>query len=128
MNQRFGGKQVFAQEILSPVEIARVTLQSCDPVKHTPSEPVTPSENQFLGKKYKPVALKVKPVLQTLPDKFRIKREILGDPLADLPVLPTQPGPFEPTGRYSLERKLQFDEVHKEGFLWDEEMNCYIRS
>ncbi len=122
VNQRFGGKQVFAQEILSPVEIARVTLQSCDPVKHTPSEPVTPSENQFLGKKYKPVALKVKPVLQTLPDKFRIKREILGDPLADLPVLPTQPGPFEPTGRYSLERKLQFDEVHKEGFLWDEEM------
>ncbi len=31
VNQRFGGKQVFAQEILSPVEIARVTLQSCDP-------------------------------------------------------------------------------------------------
>jgi len=28
------------------------------------------------AKKYKPVALKVKPVLGTLPERFRIKREI----------------------------------------------------
>ena len=126
VNQRFGGKQVFAQEMISPAETARVTLQSTDPVEHTPSsqpaQEISKTENQFLGKKYKPVALKVRPVLQTLPDKFRIKREILGDPLAELPELPTQPGSFEPTGRYTLERKLQFDDVHKEGFLWEEEM------
>ena len=30
----------------------------------------------FLGKKYKPVALKVKPVYTELPEQFRIRREI----------------------------------------------------
>jgi len=33
------------------------------------------------AKKYKPVALKVKLVLGTLPERFRITREIIGDPL-----------------------------------------------
>jgi len=33
------------------------------------------------AKKYKPVALKVKPILGTLPERFRITREIVGDPL-----------------------------------------------
>ena len=31
--------------------------------------------------KYKPVALKTRPVVQELPAEFRIKREIIGDPL-----------------------------------------------
>jgi len=33
------------------------------------------------AKKYKPVALKVKLVLGTLPERFRITKEIIGDPL-----------------------------------------------
>jgi hypothetical protein len=41
----------------------------------------------FLGKKYKPVADKVKPILGVLPGKFRIERNISGDPLKDMPVL-----------------------------------------
>ena len=44
-------------------------------------------QSQFATKKYKPVALKVKPVMGTLPDKFRIERKILGDPLAEMPKL-----------------------------------------
>jgi hypothetical protein len=42
-------------------------------------------------KKYKPVHLKVKPVIGELPDKFRIIRNIIGNPLKDLPTLPTNP-------------------------------------
>ena len=43
----------------------------------------------FAGKKYKPVALKVRPVETELPSRFRIVRNIKGDPLQDLPSLPT---------------------------------------
>jgi hypothetical protein len=49
-------------------------------------------------KKYKPVHLKVNPVLAALPKEFRILREIKGDPLAEMPVLSTNPPDFTPTG------------------------------
>jgi len=39
------------------------------------------------AKKYKLVALKVKPVLGTLLERFRITREIIGDPLKNMPRL-----------------------------------------
>ena len=48
---------------------------------------------------YKPVAQKVKPVIQELPSQFRIIRDITGDPLADIPELSPNPPDFEPTGR-----------------------------
>ena len=75
----------------------------------------------FTGKKYKPVALKVRPVETELPSRFRIVREIKGDPLAELPKLPTRPANYEPTGRYTLERKEQFDKIHASDFLLPEE-------
>jgi hypothetical protein len=71
--------------------------------------------------KYKPVALKTRPVVQELPAEFRIKREIIGDPLAEMPKLSPNPPDFVPTGRYTQERKDQFDEVHKGDFLLPEE-------
>jgi hypothetical protein len=71
--------------------------------------------------KYKPVALKTKPVIQELPAQFRIKREIIGDPLADLPELLSEPEDFEPTGRYTQERKDKMDAAHPGDFLWPEE-------
>src|SRR6202789_280427 len=71
--------------------------------------------------KYKPVALKVKPVIQELPSKFRIIRDIKGDPLAEMPELSPNPPDFEPVGRYTQERKEQFDKQHKEDFLLAEE-------
>ena len=49
--------------------------------------------------KYKPVALKTRPVVQELPAEFRIKREIIGDSLAEMPKLFTNLPDFEPTGR-----------------------------
>ncbi|SJL18848.1 uncharacterized protein ARMOST_22450 [Armillaria ostoyae] len=76
----------------------------------------------FAGKKYKPVALKTKPVLATLSDKFRIIRNIRGDPLADIPTLSPTPPPFVPTKRYTQERKEYIDSIHNDGFLWSEEM------
>jgi hypothetical protein len=67
-------------------------------------------------KKYKPVALKVRPVTSELPDKFRIIRNILGDPLEKLPTLSPNPPPFTPYGRYTAERKELFDK-NNAGFL-----------
>jgi hypothetical protein len=60
-------------------------------------------------------------VLAELPDKFRITRNIVGDPLADMPTLSPNPPPFQPTGRYTTERRDIIDKVHPEGFLWMEE-------
>ena len=71
--------------------------------------------------KYKPVALKTRPVVQELPAQFRIKREIIGDPLAEMPKLSPNPPDFIPTGRYIQERKEQFDKVHHGDFLLPEE-------
>jgi hypothetical protein len=71
--------------------------------------------------KYKPVAQKVKPVIQELPSKFRIKREIKGDPLAEMPKLSPNPPNFEPTGRYTLSRKEKIDKIHQGEFLLPEE-------
>jgi hypothetical protein len=68
-------------------------------------------------KKYKPVHLKVKPVIGELLDKFRIIRNIISDPLKDLPTLPTNPPWFRPTGHYTKERKDTFNTIN-DGFLW----------
>ena len=75
----------------------------------------------LVTKKYKPVAQKIRPVFQDLPDKFRIVRDIKGDPLDTLPKLNRNPPEFTPTGRYTIERKEQFDKVHSGDFLWPEE-------
>ena len=76
---------------------------------------------QYLGKKYKPVALKVKPMYSDLPEKFRIKRDIRGDPLADMPELKPISPEFTPTGRYTQERMEQFTGLHQD-FLLEEEL------
>ena len=81
------------------------------------SEPVA----SVLASKYKPVALKVRPVFAELPERFRIKREIRGDPLAGMPVLNPHPPEFQPTGRYTQARKDAMDQVHEGEFLWPEE-------
>ena len=72
-------------------------------------------------KKYKPVAKKVRPVLGTLPGEFRIERTIRGDPLEGMPEMNPQPRDFEPTGRYTAERKEIIDKAHPGDFLWEEE-------
>jgi hypothetical protein len=88
---------------------------------------VTPPLAVFAGKKYKPVALKVRPVEMELPSRFRIVRKIEGDPLEDMLQLLTCPMDFEPTGRYTAERKAQFDKIHVDDFLLPEECKLMHR-
>ncbi|SJL10760.1 uncharacterized protein ARMOST_14154 [Armillaria ostoyae] len=83
--------------------------------------PVGLTKDVFTTRKYKPVAQKVRPVTGGLPFKFRIKRNIKGDPLKDMPKLSERPPDFIPTGRYTTERMEQIDKVHNEEFLWPEE-------
>ena len=71
--------------------------------------------------KYKPVALKTKPVIGELPAEFRIQREIHGEPLETMPKLLVNPPDFKPTGRYTQERKEKMDDRHKGDFLWEGE-------
>jgi hypothetical protein len=71
-------------------------------------------------KKYKPVAQKVKSVIAELPDRFRIVRHIIGDPLEHMPTLNPNPPPFMPTGHYTYERRAAVEKKH-EGFLWPAE-------
>ena len=80
-----------------------------------------PAVSVLVSKKYKPVALKVKPVYTELPGKYRILRNITGDPLAGMPKLNPRPPDFEPTGKYTQERKDGFDKIHGDEFLWPEE-------
>jgi hypothetical protein len=56
-----------------------------------------------------------------LPERFRIVRNIIGDPLEALPTLPTNPPPFQPGDRYTLERKEYIDKIHSDDFLWTAE-------
>ena len=74
-----------------------------------PLRPPSPSDTPLTAlvtkKKYKPVALKTHPVLGTLPSKFCIERNIIGDPLTDIPTIPPILPPFAPHGRYTEERR-----------------------
>ncbi|THU93036.1 hypothetical protein K435DRAFT_575200, partial [Dendrothele bispora CBS 962.96] len=72
-------------------------------------------------RKYKPVGVKVRPVKTQVPPEFHIKRDIKGDPLADMPELPTHPPEFVPGERYTEERKKIIDDNHPGDFLWPEE-------
>ncbi|KAJ3474731.1 hypothetical protein NLI96_g12289 [Meripilus lineatus] len=55
--------------------------------------------------------------MATLPEKFRIRREITGDPLEHIPSLSTNPPPFVPSGRYTAERREQLHRDHGSEFL-----------
>ena len=78
--------------------------------------------SSLLGKKkYKPVAQKIRAVAADLPDKFRIERNIIGNPLAEMPSLPTNPPSFTPTGCYTTERWDIIDRAHDDDFLWPQE-------
>ena len=73
-------------------------------------------------KKYKPVAKKVRPVITSVPNEFCIEHKIIGNPLAELPILSHNPPPFVPTSRYTEECKCVLQERHGT-FLLPEEMN-----
>jgi hypothetical protein len=93
------------------------------PSMTSPSDRLAPYTDLFLSakKEYKPVTKKVRPVIGELPEKFRIERKIIGNPLDDLPTLNPNPPPFTPTDRYTLERRDQLDKNHPGNFLWPAE-------
>ncbi|OBZ67402.1 hypothetical protein A0H81_12564 [Grifola frondosa] len=72
----------------------RTLSHSSDNRTHFPPRQDSTSAFVTQKKKYKPVALKVRPVLATLPNRFRIVRNIQGDPLADMPPLDPNPPTF----------------------------------
>jgi hypothetical protein len=75
-------------------------------------------------KKYKPVVLKVCLVITDLPNRFRIVRNIMGDPLEYMPKLnPHPPLTFVLTSHYTLERKDIINRNHPRDFFWPEERN-----
>ena len=75
----------------------------------------------FAGKKYKPVAQKIRPIETELPSHFRIIHNIKGDPLANLLQLSSRPPDFAPQGHYTQERMEQFTTVHEGNFLLPKE-------
>ncbi|CCM06675.1 uncharacterized protein FIBRA_08960 [Fibroporia radiculosa] len=83
------------------------------------NEDKEPIYESFAGtkKKYKPVALKTRPVLEAVNKQFHICRDIKGDPLETMPTLSKHPPPFMPTGRYTEERKQMSDKLHGGDFL-----------
>jgi hypothetical protein len=155
---------LFASHIFASVSNG-VTLSSSTDCQVAPKDTITHASNsqsedipdrtshivpsprpKSTAKKYKPVAFKVRPVIGELPGKFRIVRNIIGDPLANLPVLPHKPPLFRPYGRFTEERRKIFDKnnagfllpeerkllhyfmcVHEDGFAWDDTERGHFR-
>ena len=103
----------FAPDSISSSMLPLHTLEQCADSTDSSDDPVS----TFVVRKYKPVAKKVRPLLADLPDKYRITRNIVGDPLAEMPTLNANPPDFTPTGRYTAARCDIIDKVHSEGFL-----------
>jgi hypothetical protein len=80
-------------------------------------------------RKYRKAEDRIQPIAMQLLEEFHIVRNIIGDPLENIPVLPTHPPDFVPSLRYTQERyeKLQ---LNPNGFLWPEEeklAHCLVR-
>ena len=114
-----------AVSILSSLQSYFVKLSSdTKPVHNVFQVNADPPKRDLKGvvvrKKYKKVANRVRPISTALPDKYRIIRNITGDPLADLPTLPTHPPDFTPGTRYTQERHNKYN-INPDKFLWTEE-------
>ena len=77
-------------------------------------------------RKYKPVAMKTKPVASQVSKDFRIKRHILGNPLVTIPSLDPNPPPFILTSCFNNKCKVIFVKEHNTGFLTQAELNVLV--
>ncbi|CCM06950.1 uncharacterized protein FIBRA_09264 [Fibroporia radiculosa] len=97
-----------------------------------------PIYESFAGtkKKYKPVALKTRPVLGAIEEQFHIRRDIKGNPLETMLTLSKHPPPFKQISDklhggdflLSAERELihHFMLLHNNAFAWtDDERGCF---
>jgi hypothetical protein len=71
-------------------------------------------------RKYRKAEDRIQPIVTQLPEEFCIVRNIIGDPLENMLVLPTHPPDFFPGLQYMQEwyEKLQ---LNPDSFLWPEE-------
>ena len=104
----------------NPVFTTQATTTLPKPTSTAPKSPPKPPKGVVVKKKYKPAHLKVKSIPTELPKHYRIERKIIGDPLEDMPPLDPNPPAFEPSGRYTQERKENIDKLHPD-FLQPEE-------
>ena len=109
--------------LVSPNLVSAVSVPSLGDIDKSPANSYTfaqePKPKQT--KKYKPVAKKIRPIATTLPAHFRIRRNIIGDPLSTMPELARVPPPFIPTGRYTQERRDRLHQDHA-AILWPAEL------
>jgi len=93
VNQKVGGTQT-AENMMNVI----FDHENKAAPRTNEEEPLETRET-FVTKKYKPVALKIRPGYQDLLDKFRIIHDNKGDPLDTLPKLNRNPPEFVPTGQ-----------------------------
>ncbi|KAJ7110550.1 hypothetical protein C8R44DRAFT_634056, partial [Mycena epipterygia] len=79
-NSEQGGRTWHSNGEDTPCNCAQAIDFACPPSLEV-NEDGGEAVSVFAGKKYKPVGLKVRPVYTELPDQYRIRREIKGDPL-----------------------------------------------
>ncbi|KAG5724609.1 hypothetical protein E4T56_gene3937 [Termitomyces sp. T112] len=77
-------------------------------------------------KKYKPVAMKTKPVASHVSEDFRIERQIIGDPLVTMPPLNPNLPPFIPTKRFTSKQQAKLVKDHNTRFLTGKEINVLV--
>ena len=78
----------------------------------------------YISKRYKPVAIRVKPVPGVFPSEASVKRNMPSDVLTGLHPLTSHPPEFVPTARFTQERMTAL-EINKDGFLWPEEEKLF---
>ena len=73
---------------------------------------------------YKPVAKKVKPVKNIIPEDARVHRQFPEDPMLTLPPLQIHPPMFTPTTKLTLDRLAELN-INSSKFLWPEEEKLF---
>jgi len=96
-----------------------VPVAETDPVPQQSQPPLAPLK-QKRKRKYKPVAKKIKSVVQSLPEEFRVIRKRPSDPLLSLPKIPPNPPDFVPTPHMTQDRMDTF-RLDDNDFLWPQE-------
>ena len=82
------------------------------------------SSKVFVGRKYKKVDVRVKPVPGVFPQEATVHRQFPNNPLDNLPPIPRQPPDFIPTAKLTEERMTSIG-INTQGFLWPEEEKLF---
>jgi hypothetical protein len=123
---------------LSACNFSDAKSSTFDTATRTPTDSSTPTSDHlapytdlFLSakKKYQSIDEKVHPAIGNLPNKFRIERDIISNPLDDLPVLDPDSPPFITTDFYTLAQQPQPNPNYPGSFWWPAEkdlMHCFM--